>query len=314
MQYMVGGLLYMPAYQENIVRKIKENSFKNLTSISFCLEDAINDRELDEAEYILKENLRILKNINNKQKLPLLFVRIRTPEHLRRFHQYIEDNRDVLSGYIFPKVDLNNVEEYMDVLTDINQESSHKFYGMPILESESISYIKSRHIVLDKLKEIFDQNKEYILNIRVGGNDLSNLYGLRRPVNYPIYSVGVVRDILIDILNVFATEYVVSGPVWNYFGDFQDKEWSRGLVKELELDRLNGFIGKTAIHPVQLPYIYDSLKVSKIDYEDAKKILNWNDNKAGVKKGVNGTRMNEVKIHRKWAEKIIALAEIYGQK
>ena len=115
-----------------------------------------------------------------------------------------------------------------------------------------------------------------------------------------------------DILNVFSREYVVSGPVWEYFDDKKSFDWLEGLLQELELDRINGFIGKTAIHPSQLPYIFDSLKVSQTDYEDARQVLLWDVDKLGVVKSVDGGRMNEVKTHRKWAERIKILGDIYG--
>lgn len=90
------------------------------------------------------------------------------------------------------------------------------------------------------------------MNIRVGGNDFSNLYGLRRNEHQNIYEIGVIRDILANIINVFADTYVVSGPVWEYFKKGSDTAWEKGLRKEIELDLLNGFIGKTCIHPSQL--------------------------------------------------------------
>ena len=117
-----------------------------------------------------------------------------------------------------------------------------------------------------------------------------------------------------DILNVFSIDYVVSGPVWEYFDDGKSVAWLEGLVRELEMDRINGFIGKTAIHPSQLPYIYDSLKVVRADYEDARQILRWDVEKLGVVKSANGSRMNEVKTHRRWAERIMILGDIYGVK
>ena len=84
------------------------------------------------------------------------------------------------------------------------------------------------------------------------------------------------------------------------------------MKKELNLDRLNGFIGKSAIHPSQLPYIFDSLKVDKSDLNDAEQILNWASDTHGVAK--SSSRMNELKCHYNWAERIKILSEIYGVK
>ena len=176
------------------------------------------------------------------------------------------------------------------------------------LEDENFSDIAK------KLKEKLMEIKDTVLNIRVGGNDFSNMYGLRRNINQNIYEIGVIRDILVNIINVFGSEFVVSGPVWEYFGSDVDEEWKHGLVRELELDKLNGFIGKTAIHPSQIPVIYENLKVIKSDYEDAIKILGWDLDEYGVDKSSNGSRMNEVKCHLRWADRIYKLGQVYGIK
>ena len=91
--------------------------------------------------------------------------------------------------------------------------------------------------------------------------------------------------------------------------------WSIGLENELFYDRLNGIIGKTAIHPSQLPYIQQSLIVSESDYSNALQILSMSSQSfVGVKKGTNGNQMNESKTHINWAKKVLALAGIYGIK
>ena len=81
----------------------------------------------------------------------------------------------------------------------------------------------------------------------------------------------------------------------------------------MRLDKLNGFVGKTVIHPNQIPVVNEVLKVSKKDYQDALSILGWNQtNILQVSKSVDGERMNEIKTHGNWALKMIILAEIYG--
>ena len=316
LQYKVGGLLYMPAYQENIVEKIRRQKNEHLTAICFCLEDAIGDTAVEDAERVLRTNLATLKEVYKKEgrETPLLFVRVRTADHMEHFLDFVGAAGDILTGYVLPKVNLGNVEAYMELMRSVNDGAAKKRYLMPVLESPSIADIKSRAAVLGELKAIFDAHREYVLNIRVGGNDFSNLYGVRRSIAHTIYSVGIVRDILVDILNIFARDYVVSSPVWNYFGDAAEGMWAQGLKKELELDRLNGFIGKTVIHPAQLSFVFESLKAERADYEDAKMICGWQDEKAGVKKSWDGTRMNEVKTHAKWAKRVLTLAEIYGVK
>lgn len=313
LQYMVGGLLYSPAINVGLAEKIDNGYFPCLTSMAFCLEDSIRDEALEEAEAELCRTLKAIceRKIQN-DKLPLIFIRIRTPKHMEHIHTLLRPFYDVVTGYILPKFDLSNCDEYKRIISDINAELSKPLYIMPILESKMIADIAGRTSTLLRIKENFDSMQEYILNVRVGGNDFSNLYGLRREANQNIYQIGVIRDIFIDIINIFAADYVVSGPVWEYFGTDISEQWATGLQAELSLDRLNGFIGKTAIHPSQLPLIYESMKVKKSDYEDALSILGWDSSKLGVEKSSDGSRMNEVNCHGKWALRIATLGDIYG--
>ena len=78
------------------------------------------------------------------------------------------------------------------------------------------------------------------------------------------------------------------------------------------MDVAMGFIGKTAIHPNQVRIINEALKVSREDYDDAMQILSWNKNAAGVSGSANQNRMNEVKTHTHWAQKIVHMANYYG--
>ena len=300
LQYKVGGLLYMPAFQKNIVQKIEKNRLPCLTSAAFCLEDSIRDEALDEAEASLKIILRELEGLEN---LPLMFVRIRSPRHLEMFHEEIGSRSKILTGYILPKVDMQNVGAFIGLAKQINLPI------MPTLETNRVASLLTRRTELLSLKQALDEIKSIVLNIRVGVNDFCRLYGLRRNVNQTIYDIGIVRDALTDILNVFAKDYLVAGAVWNFFSG---ELWADGLRKEISLDRANGFIGKTAIHPAQLPIIFDGMKVSKIDFDDANQILNWQSETHGVMKSSDGSRMNEVKCHLNWARRIKILGELYG--
>lgn len=311
--YRVGGLLYTPAINSSMAEKIEKHEYSCLTSVAFCLEDSIQDEALEQAQYELKNTLRKIKNLNLKGvNIPLLFVRIRTPRHMEQVHNLLGEDENILTGYILPKFDMSNAGEYTYLVRKYNEEQKNPLFIMPILESKAVADISVRFDSLYSIKTILDDAHEYVLNVRVGGNDFSNLYGLRRSVKQTIYNIGVIRDILTDIINVFGSDYVVSGPVWEYFGQSSDEAWAEGLRAELEADRINGFIGKTAIHPSQLPIIFESLKVSNEDYEDALKILNWSSKSYGVEKSAQGSRMNEVKCHTKWAKRIYTLGQVYG--
>ena len=308
--YRVGGLLYTPALTENIAEKLISHSISNLTALALCLEDSISDDSLEQAEIQLKRTLVILKD--SGAELPLLFVRIRSVEHLEKIHTFLGEAESIITGYVLPKFDLTNCESYCQKIREYNVGRKNRLYIMPILESKTVADIGNRVDILWTIKHHLDEVHEYILNVRVGGNDFSNMYGLRRTETQNIYQIGVIRDILVNIINVFASDYVVSGPVWEYFGTDDSQPWAIGLRREIELDQLNGFIGKTAIHPSQLPIIYESLKVRRCDYDDASSIVNWSSGGLAVAKSQDGQRMNEVKCHYKWAQRILMLAGIYG--
>lgn len=311
--YKLAGLLYAPAINIGVAKKIIDKTYSNLKAVSFCLEDSIMDDALNDAENALIQTLEFIIE-NDTGDLPLIFVRIRNPRHLEHIHNLLGDKENIITGYILPKFDLSNGVKYKELILNFNKNRKKKLYIMPILESYMVAYKATRVNVLLETRDLLNRIKEYVLNIRVGGNDFCNIYGLRRSVKQSIYDIGVIRDILVDIINVFASEYIVSAPVWEYFGENPDGEWAEGLKNELMLDRLNGFIGKTAIHPSQLPVIYESMKVSRNDYDDAVEILNWKQNHLGVKKSSDGSRMNEVKCHSKWAERIKIMGDIYGIK
>ena len=213
-----------------------------------------------------------------------------------------ENPKDVLQG------------TFDDVKEKINETADNIIYGMPILESVSIADVKSRIENLSKLKVITDSYRDFIVNIRIGGNDFCSRYGVRRKINDSIYDIRVISDIISDIVNIFSADYVVSAPVWEYFENPNDssEEWKTGLRAECEKDIINGLFGKTAIHPSQLPVIDDVMAVTYSDYMDAVSILNWNDSSLAVSKSAEGNRMNEQKVHTRWAEKVLLRSSIYG--
>ena len=144
----------------------------------------------------------------------------------------------------------------------------------------------------------------------MGGNDLCHLFGFRRGIRESIHDIRPICNIFADIITIFGTEYVISGPVWEYYsGD----GWEDGLKQELSDDKLCGFVGKTAIHPKQVPLIRQAYCVSKEDLEDAQAVLGWQeDTPSFVSGSIQKKRMNEYKTHTNWAKKIIYLSEAYG--
>lgn len=313
LKYKVGALLYSPALNRKVADSIIAEKFYRPYSLALCLEDTIADDSVEFAEKQLGATLKRLLEASSDKNfyMPMIFIRVRSSEQLLRLWEELANCSELITGFIFPKYSVGNADSYNGAMRTINSEANRTVYMMPILESRDIVEYSTRHTVLSDLKSKIDSVKDIILNIRVGGNDFSNEFASRRHYDETIYDILPISQLLSDILTVFSREYVVSGPVWEFFSS-DNEEWKCGLRNELKLDKVNGFIGKTVIHPKQISVVNEALKVSHKDYEDAKKILNWDETGLQVGKSFTGERMNEVKTHINWAYKTITLAEIYG--
>ena len=338
LQYCLGATMYMPGHRD-FTEAILMHKYPGLTSMVMCFEDACKLEDVPRAEQNSIHMLTILSEKLDKGEIsyadiPLLIFRVRSIEQFRHFSSMLKpEHLKVLAGFNFPKFNAENGEAYFAHLKDLNEKFGEIIYGMPIIEDRSVAFKETRISELLGIKKILDHYKELVLNVRVGATDFSSCFGARRDVEYTIYDIMTVRDILMDILNVFSRngDYVVSGPVWEYFKinkrlrfqelpkiNIQESLLRReplvsaevdGLMRELILDKANGFIGKTIIHPSHINYVNGILAVTKEEYEDAIQVL---ETTGGVIKSSNSNKMNEIGPHHLWAEKLIARAAAYG--
>lgn len=318
LKYAIGANMYMPATKEDIFDKLINNKFREIGAITLCCEDAIPEDKVEDAEINILDVLnrlyeKSLKEENLLDRLPLIFIRVRNVDQFKALSKKLTKNHvKNLAGFNFPKFNSINGREYFKTLDELATKHNETLYGMPILEDKRVIYQETRINELVEIKNILKDYAKYVLNIRVGGTDFSSIYGLRRSVNNTIWDIRAISNCLIDILNIFLREdenFVVSGPVWEYFSWDENSPELKGLKKELDLDIQNGFQGKTIIHPSQIDTVNESYIVNYYEYIDAKNILEAS---GGVFKSEEGNRMNEVNPHRNWAYKILAKANIFG--
>ena len=312
-KYGVGALLYTPALNRKIADAVIGGIFGDRYSLAICLEDTISEDMVEEAQNNVARILRRIREASEEKELsvPDIFIRVRNPGQIRTMCELAKENEKVLTGFIFPKYTVTNARAYNQALLEANETAKHPLLMMPILESPDLIDLSSRPARLEEIRGLLDEMEDYVLNVRVGGNDFSNAFGARRHYDETIYDILPIAQLLGDILTCFSRRYVVSGPVWEFFSSDND-EWKQGLIRELKLDRQSGFIGKTVIHPKQIPVVNEMLKVTSKDYEDAKTILNWDSSGLQVGKSFGGERMNEVRTHYNWAQKTVILASLYG--
>ncbi len=310
--YSVGPLLYCPADNTSVAAAVISQKFGTKFSLALCLEDTINDNYVTEAEDLLVSSIcNIYEALQVTDFfLPKIFIRVRSPEQIQSLSRRFGDSGELITGYIIPKFSLANADSYLGQITELNRGAGAAKYVMPIYESSAVVDLRTRYDVLYKLKEKLDLIEPWVLNIRVGGNDLSHLFGFRRESDESIHQIAPIANIFADIITAYGMDYVISGPVWEYYSG---ANWENGLRKEIRDDRLSGFIGKTVIHPKQIPVVNDEYKVTQKNYDDALHILNWDTKKDSFVSGsLAGERMDEYKTHLNWAKKTCFMAKCYG--
>lgn len=314
--HSIGAALYMPATRRSFAEDIAFGKIEGLVSVVLDLEDAVGDNEVHDAEELLIGQLNQITNwidlgILPLDNLPLLFIRVRSVNQLKYLLERLEDNVTLLTGIVFPKFTAENGEAYFQILEDYNDdkpETAPTLYGLPILESGSILYKESRTSTLLAIHDIITRFKALVLNVRIGATDFSSLFGLRRSSERSIYDIAPIRDCIADIINMFGrieSANVISGPVWEYFQ-------TKGLIREVMLDKENGLIGKTIIHPTHIKPVQSLYAVTHEEYSDATSILMNSHGDLGVMKSAYGNKMNEIKPHFNWAKRILLRSQIYG--
>ncbi|MCI9321053.1 MAG: HpcH/HpaI aldolase/citrate lyase family protein [Lachnospiraceae bacterium] len=310
--YSVGPLLYCPANKSTIAQSIIQEKFGDHFSLALCLEDTINDNFVAEAEQDLLQSLREIYAAHRENDffLPKIFIRVRNPQQINMLISSLKDSAGVITGFIIPKFSPQNADKYIQEIIKANESASQKIYVMPIYESSDMIDLRTRYEVLYSLKDSLRRIEDLVLNIRVGGNDLCHIFGFRRHPDESIHDIKPVSALFTDIVTVYGTDYVISAPVWEYYGG---ENWETGLAAEIQGDKLCGFTGKTVIHPKQIEVVNSCYRVSASDYLDAQNILGWDKNIAAMVSGSqDGERMNEYKTHINWARRIMYLAEVYG--
>ncbi|MBB6098634.1 citrate lyase beta subunit [Deinobacterium chartae] len=283
----LGASLYVPATRPDLIEIGSGHKFP-LRSVILCTEDSVLERDL---EFALDNLAYALPRL---EPTPMLrFVRVRSPEVLRVL--LAQEGIGNIDGFVLPKVTAHNLYAYAALL---GPEHAHAL--MPTLETREV--FDPQH--LRELRELLleDGLRERILSLRIGGNDLLNLLGLRRVRGRTVYETPLA-PVITQLLTAFKPYgFNLSAPVYDFTQDPQT------LARETALDLEHGLLGKTAIHPDQVGVIEAAYRVDPGDLEMARRILE--DGAAAVFRV--GDAMCEPATHRRWAETILARAEVYG--
>jgi citrate lyase beta subunit len=342
----LGAVLYTPATSPHAADRLLSRYWPAVTAMVFCMEDSIADRDLEEAEERVERMLALIhasvQEAGTRDHLPLVFVRVRSAQHLEGLLERWGPLTDALDGIVIPKIGVVTATDYLSLIASAQRGRDRPLWALPIVEGPDIALRESRLQALMALSGALDTYRNLVPGVRIGATDLSGLWALRRPRDFTIYDIAVVRDIIADLVNILGRDPygpAISGPVWEYvredpvfkpglrqtpftkeFGAELGGELRRelvsnaidGLLRETLLDRANGLHGKTVIHPAHAGPVDAAHTVSHEEWTSAQAITRALDAGDGVSATGGGPWMNEPKPHAHWAQRTIARARAFG--
>ncbi|MFD1657942.1 HpcH/HpaI aldolase/citrate lyase family protein [Streptomyces caeni] len=335
----LGATLYSPATRPRLADDVVKQAGRGVVSMVLCLEDSIDDADVADAEENLVRQFTDLASRPDAE-LPLLFVRVRTPAQIPDLVARLGPAVRLLSGFVLPKFTEERGVPFLESLTAAEAASGRRLFAMPVLESPDLLYLESRRETLDGIARTVDKYRDRVLALRLGVTDFCSSYGLRRAPDMTAYDIQIVASVIADVVNVLGradgTGFTVTGPVWEYFrvqermfkpqlrrspfleGEVEELREALiehdmdGLLREISLDRANGLLGKTCIHPSHVMPVHALSVVSHEEFSDAQDILRPERLGGGVLRSAYTNKMNEVKPHRAWAERTLQRAEVFG--
>ncbi|WP_020655669.1 HpcH/HpaI aldolase/citrate lyase family protein [Massilia niastensis] len=284
----LGASLYVPANHKNLSEIADGDRIPQARSLIFCLEDAVADRDLSWALFNLSVVLANMRREVETQR----FVRVRSPEVLARV--LAMPGAEHLDGFVLPKITRQHFETYFRLVRD----TDHVL--MPTLETAEVFDDAEMRLLRAALEAPGVRHR--ILALRIGGNDLLALLGLRRPRGMTIYRtpLGPVIARLVTTFRPYG--FMLTAPVFEYL------DLPELLDQEVTEDLAYGMVGKTAIHPTQIASIEQHYQVRPQDLAVAQAIL---DESSPAVFRMNDA-MCEVATHRAWAERMVEQSRLFG--
>ena len=280
----LGGSLYIPANHKNLFAVCVERKYPQVRSVIIDFEDALDGCDYELALTQFAALLEVLPS----QEL-LVFVRTQSHEDLKRF--LVLPAIDKLDGFVLAKCTLAVWH------SSIKLFKRDTFWLLPVLETSEILYEHTRKALCDA----FIKNKDTILTLRFGGEDLSVLLGIKKAKDETLYDYTLLTHLLDSVRLSFAP-FNLTAPVFTYY---KDKE---NFLREAQEDLRHGLFGKTLIHPDQALWLEEVYKVSQAHLTMAQKLLCEDATAIMSSEGA----MLETVPHRIWAVRIQKQAGVYG--
>lgn len=279
--YRLGASLYIPAVHKSL-HAVLSGQLAEVRSLIACTEDAIADSELGRA---LAQLRTVLPTLPPRSADRLRFIRPRNPDVLEQLLSM--DGIERMHGFVIPKADMDSLPPYERLL------KGRDFWIMPTLETLPVFDPLGQREIRRYLEA--SAIRHQILALRIGGNDLLRLLAMKRARGVSLYETPIGALIQQLVLSFRPYGFHLTAPVFDFVDD------PNTLLRETRSDVAMGLVGKTAIHPRQVPVIERALAVSDDDVRTAREILGAN---TAVFQS-NGA-MIEPAVHTRWAHSILA--------
>jgi citrate lyase beta subunit len=286
----LGATLYLPATRADLHAVVSGRKFPGLRSLVVCLEDAVAPRDIDDAFANLKQLLARLAMLPRTEDAPLLFVRPRDAALLARIVQL--PGADAIDGYVIPKA---TADSWPHFLAALGHSSG---WLMPTIETREAFDPEA----MRALRALLLRDQVRVLAIRIGGNDLLQTLGTRRPPHRTAYDGPLGHVIASLVCSFMPWGFAMSAPVFERFDD------PALLAEEVARDLEHGLATKTAIHPAQVETIHAAYRVPRADHDAALAICAH----AAPAVFAVGGAMCEPATHQRWAEAVLARATTFG--
>ena len=343
----LGATLYIPADRPSLVEDVLSRRRNGVQSVVVDLEDAVRPDARAVAERSVVSALARLAACGDGgldgsvSSLPAVFVRVADVAGIVRIVAALgRDRCAALTGFVLPKFEAgSHGESCFSALAEAERIAERPLFVMPVIEAVSVAHRETRFAQLIAARALLDAHRSSVLCVRIGATDLASAFGLRRDGESTIYDVRVVADAIGDVINVFAREtpwaYPVSGAVWEHFSKgsrvqkprlrespFLDRDAPHyrralldkgldGLINEIELDKINGLSGKTVIHPSHVAVVHALSAVRHEEFCDAVAVSAARE-RGGVLRSPARNKMNEVRPHSAWADRVLLRAAAFG--
>ena len=282
----LGATLYIPV-QHPRLGDVLVGANPDLRSVVICLEDSLHEADVGAAQAVFTE---ILRTLQTAPPALIAYARPRSPAMLSWMQAQPGIAR--LAGFVLPKITTANLADWLARL----ETPAHGI--MPTIESAEAFDRPALTQLVRTLQPLGDR----IHAVRIGGNDILNLLGVRRSRLRTAYD-GPLGLAIATMASVFLPEgLALSAPVFEHYAQ------TDLLREEVARDIDHGLLTKTAIHPSQVAIIHEGLRPAASEVEEARAILR-HEARAVFS---HGGSMCEPTTHARWAAGVLDRDGVHG--